>query len=236
MKGPCFWRATGLGKSRCIGSGFVGGSTLPPHSTRFEPCLDASAALGNYLPVETAFRQARALPPASHARIKTGDRVPQINTYWRMDFSSKRVVSLGDGLDEFESLIANAVDIRLPADVPVALTFSGGRFQHHCRNSSKFLQQTSVLLDHLLRHRARSQRGNSHCPRSGRTAWSGLALQTIRLPPGVDAGLAQGFGLCGSALWPHGHQLFAATLRCHPIRSEAKVVLSGNGADELLLG
>jgi asparagine synthase (glutamine-hydrolysing) len=73
----------------------------------------------------TAFRAARKLPPGSTLVYEDGRAT--ISRYWRLDFSSKRVV--GDPREIYEELrerIRAATARRLIADVPLGAFLSGG--------------------------------------------------------------------------------------------------------------
>jgi asparagine synthase (glutamine-hydrolysing) len=74
----------------------------------------------------TAYIQARALPPASFEWVGVDNLTPQISRYWQMDFSRKSKQAFPELLDEYEQLLTDAISIRLRSDVTVAITFSGG--------------------------------------------------------------------------------------------------------------
>ncbi len=74
----------------------------------------------------TVYENAHAVPYASYCFVRLGEPAPYGERYWRMDFSRKSTHGLDDLLDEYESLLTDAVAIRLRSDVPLAITFSGG--------------------------------------------------------------------------------------------------------------
>ncbi|HZV62103.1 MAG TPA: asparagine synthase (glutamine-hydrolyzing) [Methylophilaceae bacterium] len=197
--------------------------------------LDAYAALGSYLPGETAFRQVRSLPAASHAKVELKSLSPQISRYWRLDFSHKSKLSLEAALEAFEGLFANAVDIRLRADVPVALTFSGGVDSGIIaavakKFSGKALSCWTIDYD--------TPEDPSEETDIARRVASQLGLEWHYkhfdyhhdLIPALREALQYVDQPCGHIAVSYSRRLYAA------IRPAAKVVLSGNGADELFLG
>jgi asparagine synthase (glutamine-hydrolysing) len=197
--------------------------------------LDAYGALGSYLPGETAFRQARSLPSASYAWVDAKKMTPRVSVYWRLDFSKKSSLSMETALEKFEELISNAVDIRLRSDVPVALTFSGGVDSGIIaavakKFSGKRLSCWTIDYD--------TEADRSEETEIARRVAAELGLDWhfkhfdyhTELLPALRGALEFVDQPCGHIAISYSRQLYAA------IRSEAKVVLSGNGADELFLG
>ena len=198
--------------------------------------LDAYSAVGDFLPGRTAFRQGRSLPPASYATVDLeGERVPHVEVYWRMDFSRKFEGSFEEATDAFEELIADAIAIRLRADVPVALTFSGGvdsgiiaavarrrlnvplscwtTDYHTDEDPSEETQIAQRVADHLGLD-WHYQHFDYH---------NELVSSLREVLGRVDQP-------CRHIAISYSDRLYAA------IRPKATVVLSGNGADELFLG
>jgi asparagine synthase (glutamine-hydrolysing) len=103
---------------------FAGGWVRP----RLDPrALAETLHLWAPTPERSAFLGVRSLPPGSTAVFLRGDL--SIRRYWDLDLSDERVE---EGLDfdraaeELESLLEDAVRLRLLADVPVAAYLSGG--------------------------------------------------------------------------------------------------------------
>lgn len=197
--------------------------------------LDAYAALGNYLPGETAFRQARSLPAASYANVAAEDLTPKISTYWRLDFSRKAPVSLDSALEQFEELFASAVDIRLRSDVPVALTFSGGVDSGIIAAVAKKFSGRSLSCWTIDYDTADDPSEETAIAK--RVAellglkWNYKHFDYLQdLIPALQEALRVVDQPCGHIAVGYSRHLYAA------IRPAAKVVLSGNGADELFLG
>jgi len=233
-KKPLYW--TSLGGRFYFASSLDAFRAIPGWTGELSRLnLDAYAVLGSYLPGETAFRQARSLPAACYAWVDTKHLTPKVSTYWRLDFSRKSFLSLETALEQFENLIANAVDIRLRADVPVALTFSGGVDSGIIaavakKFSGKQLSCWTIDYD--------TEDDRSEETEIARRVAAELGLDWHfkhfdyhrELLPALRAALEFVDQPCGHIAISYSRQLYAA------IRSEAKVVLSGNGADELFLG
>lgn len=75
----------------------------------------------------TPFKGIYELPPGHHMLVKNG--IVQIEKYWRMEFPSEADPNPADfsqKVEELEVLLKDAVRIRLRADVPVGAYLSGG--------------------------------------------------------------------------------------------------------------
>ncbi|TLX75687.1 asparagine synthase (glutamine-hydrolyzing) [Labilibacter sediminis] len=72
----------------------------------------------------TAFKGVYEVPPGHYAVYKQG--VLSVKPYWRLNFESQRNISLADAADEFKSLFKDSLALRMRADVPVAAYLSGG--------------------------------------------------------------------------------------------------------------
>ncbi len=72
----------------------------------------------------TAFKGIKEVPPGHYAKIKNG--ILNIHPYWRLSFSDQQAISLGDAVDQFRSLFKDSLALRMRADVPVAAYLSGG--------------------------------------------------------------------------------------------------------------
>jgi len=76
----------------------------------------------------TLFKGVRELPPGHYMVVKEHDI--EIKAYWELNFQgdsgANGKATLSDSMEEFESIIADSVRLRLRADVPVAAYLSGG--------------------------------------------------------------------------------------------------------------
>ncbi len=102
-------------------------------SGKVTPKLDTRAlweTLHLWAPTEerSMFEGVRALPPGSVAHLPSGGRL-SVRRYWRLDLSDERVdrqLTEAQALEELEALMTDALRLRLRADVPVAAYLSGG--------------------------------------------------------------------------------------------------------------
>ena len=73
----------------------------------------------------TIFKDIYCLPPANYMLVRNGQL--NIQPYWELDFATEESVRTPqDYLDEFEHLLIDSTLIRLRADVPVGAYLSGG--------------------------------------------------------------------------------------------------------------
>jgi asparagine synthase (glutamine-hydrolysing) len=72
----------------------------------------------------TAFKGVYELPPAHHISLHNGQM--RIGKYWDLSFSQTKAWTMDQALENFESLLSDAVRLRLRSDVPVAAYLSGG--------------------------------------------------------------------------------------------------------------
>jgi len=81
-----------------------------------------------YIPGEsTLFKGIRKLPPASVLKIDTETGQFNVKQYWEWSFpEAEGKISLGEATEEFDRLFSDAVSIRLRSDVEVGSLLSGG--------------------------------------------------------------------------------------------------------------
>jgi asparagine synthase (glutamine-hydrolysing) len=79
-----------------------------------------------YVPApRTIYREVAEVPAGHYLEITSGLRV-EVKSYWRPDWSGQRRVGFTEAVEETETLLKDAVKIRLRADVPVGCFLSGG--------------------------------------------------------------------------------------------------------------
>lgn len=87
--------------------------------------LDQICTFWSALTPNTPFREIFELSPGHH--IVFNRKGLKVTKYWSLDFNEKNAgLSLSDALDEFNELFSSAVKLRLKADVEVAAYLSGG--------------------------------------------------------------------------------------------------------------
>ncbi|AKR57792.1 hypothetical protein XM25_18790 [Devosia sp. H5989] len=198
--------------------------------------LDTYATVGDFRPGYTVFKQGRSLRPATYAIVDlNGDLTPRETTYWQLDFSRRFHGTFDDALSAFEALIADAISIRLRADVPLALTFSGGV------DSGIIAAVAAKRLDSPLscwtidydapddpsEEVAVARRVADHLGLDWHFSHFDYHSNLV---PSLREALIHVDQPCRHLAIGYSARLYAA------IRPQATVVLSGNGADELFLG
>ncbi|MBI3416398.1 MAG: asparagine synthase (glutamine-hydrolyzing) [Verrucomicrobia bacterium] len=178
---------------------------------------------------DTIFEEVQMMPPASSLTFD-GQRLEQ-RCYWRMEYAPKTAASYEEALEQTRELIAESIQIRLRSDVPVAVFLSGGI-------------DSSVIAYEIARA-------------------GGTNLQTFTVAAGGDdldespvaARTAQALGIKNTVLplqlnpletlkflAAHFDQPFADSSAIPTFeisrmaRQHVKVVLNGDGGDELFAG
>ena len=72
----------------------------------------------------TMFKNIKKLPPAHIMMCKGGKQ--EIKKYWELDFSKKIKIAESEALEQLNVLLEDAVKIRLISDVPLGVLLSGG--------------------------------------------------------------------------------------------------------------
>jgi asparagine synthase (glutamine-hydrolysing) len=234
-KKPLFW--TVLGGLFCFASTLDAFRELPGWQSTLSPsAMLFSSIVGSFANGRTIYKQAFALPPASHAVVRLdGDLQPKIETYWRPVFGQKSRRGLPDLLDEYETLLSDAVNIRLRSDVPIALTFSGGVDSGTVAYIAT--RKLGQKLDcYTIDYHTDADQSEETIIAKAVAERLGLSWRFIHFDYHRDllASLADEYRYydqpCQQLGLVYSGRLFKA------IKPHATVVLSGNGADELFTG
>ena len=94
-------------------------ATLSPYA------LDQYLTLRFVQPPDTFFERIRALPPAHFMIWETGSP-PRIERYWDLTYGPKWMYSEEETLERIDELLAESVRLHLTSDVPVGAFLSGG--------------------------------------------------------------------------------------------------------------
>lgn len=183
-----------------------------------------------YIPAPfSIYRGIRKLPPAHFGVLDAGGL--RIERYWQLDYQRQSRLSEAETLDAFEEKLSEAVRLRMVADVPVGALLSGG-------------VDSSVVVALMARH-ARSpvhtfsvgfaELGFDESPYASMAAHicgtqhhpASLDKPDLAILPRLVRHYGEPFG--DSSALPS----FAV---CAAARTELKVVLNGDGGDELLGG
>jgi len=202
----------------------------------FRPHLNRDA-LGHYLrhlyvhPTQTIYENVHVLPPAHSLVLKSGKM--EIERYWQLPVTRSDIASpasLEETLEEFDRLFERAVQKQLVADVPVAAFLSGGL------DSSSVVAAATRHHSQLVTLAFGFESSNSELPfargMAQKLGTTHIELETPRTEIGeLMCEMARVFDepFADSSNIPT--YLIAQAARRH-----AKVVLTGDGGDELLAG
>ncbi|HET6630839.1 MAG TPA: asparagine synthase (glutamine-hydrolyzing) [Woeseiaceae bacterium] len=87
--------------------------------------LDQYLALRIICPPRTMFQGVHKLPPAHYLLYRPGGE-PEIRRYWDLDFSEKTRTREADLLDELHAIVVDTLRHHMVSDVPVGALLSGG--------------------------------------------------------------------------------------------------------------
>ena len=191
--------------------------------------------LANFLEDTTIYKQAFSLPFASFAFVQSSQLEPQPYRYWNMDFSQKSTKSLKALIAEYESLLTDAINIRLNSDVPIAITYSGGvdsgTIAAYCAQN---LNQS--LRCYTIDYHTETDPSAETLIAKRSAAYLGLDWHFIQYDyhGTLLKELASAYTFysepCSQLALVYSYHLYKI------IKQFATVVLSGNGADELFTG
>lgn len=209
---------------------------IPGWTSRLLPsAMDLYVRLGSFPNDLTIFEQANALPPGCCAVVRPGDAAPRIERYWQLRFDNKQRLSTTDAVDAYEAVLTDAIRVRLRADVPLALTFSGGvdsgTIATLCaRKLNRSPDCYTIDYDTLDDPSAETAIARQAAEHLG-LPWRHIQYD-YRRDLFADAGHAcQAFDQpCSQLAMAYSQRLYDT------IGPLAKVVLCGNGADELFTG
>jgi len=227
-----------------IGNSFAFASTLEAlralpgfDDTISQVALTRYLVLGAFPGTDTIYAGAQALPAASHMTISAS--TPTVSgppvTYWRPAYGEKARGAEKVLLEGYEDLLTDAVRLRLRADVPVALTFSGGVDSGSVAAVARHRLDCRLACYTVDYHTADDPSEESLIAEAC-AAKLDLPWQHIQYDYHNDllADLPDAYRVydqpCQQLALVYSHRLYTT------IRPYATVVLSGNGADELFTG
>jgi asparagine synthase (glutamine-hydrolysing) len=183
----------------------------------------------------TMFRGIRKLQPG-HRMVFEGGRL-RVERYWDVDFNADPGRSDEESLERFQALLDESVRLRMIAEVPVGIFLSGGI------DSSAILAKMAQLTDHRVQSFAVGYRTSGERePADNEFAYARLAAQSVGADHHEYRVTAEQFR---DFLPDLVHKLDEplADPSCIPLyflsrlaREHITVVLSGEGADEILGG
>lgn len=233
-KKPLFWAV--------LGGRFYFSSTIdafkgaPGWSGRLsQSAIALYGRLGVFPNDLTVFEQAKALPPGCHATIGPDSLAPAVARYWRLRFPARRRRDFLMAAGEYEELLTDAIKLRLRADVPVAITFSGGVDSGTI--AALAAQRLGVKLScYTIDYDAEDDPSEETAIARATASHLGLDWKYLHYDYHHDL-LADAVRACEAFDQPCNHLAMAYSQRLYDtIRPHATVVLSGAGADELFTG
>jgi asparagine synthase (glutamine-hydrolysing) len=233
-KKPLFWT--------CIGGALAFASTLAAfralpgwNDATSEAGLVLYSFLGGFPSDTSAFAAAKSLPAAHCAWFEPGTQAPRIARYWSPRYDRKANLAERALLDEYADTLGDAVRLRLRADVPIALSFSGGTDSGTIAALAVGLSQAPLncyTIDYDT-----PEEPSVEVAMARRVA-ADLKLPWQHIQYDYRAELLESFHDAYQDFDQPCQQLaLVYARRLHQVMSErCRVVLSGNGADELFTG
>lgn len=202
----------------------------------FDPAIDL-AAIDQFLRLQyvpapaTAYRAVRKLEPGCLLEIDAGTGAVAQRRYWRPSWGAHRAGSLDAWAERIEAAVAESVDAHLAADVPYGVFLSGG-------------MDSSLVAACVARRVGRSL--TAFCigfEEEGfdERAWAGRVAARIGVELRTETVRCDALGILPRLLDHYGEPFGdpSAIPTWHVARlarSAAKMVLSGDGGDELFAG
>lgn len=185
----------------------------------------------NYMPApSTLFRNIRQLLPGRYLRVEADGRVEE-HEYWRLEFIENETRSENDWIESFSSLLDTVVNQHLLADVPFGAFLSGG-----VDSSAVVYWMTQNLAEPVKTFTAKFNEDSfdesGYARRVARHL--GTAHHEAVILPDVSAVLP-------AIVW-HAEEptadssMVALYYLARAARQRVKMVLCGDGADEILAG
>lgn len=233
-KKPLFW--TRVGDALLFASTSAAFRSVPGwDGTLSSAGLVLYSFLGGFPADTTAYASVKAVPPAHYGWFAPGDAAPRLSRYWLPHYDRKPGGGINERLDEYEELLGDAIKIRLRSDVPVALSFSGGVDSGSIAAIAKLKCATDLRCYTIDYDSPESP--------SPEVALSAQVAERLKLPwthiqydyrreliEGLPAAYQHFDQPCQQLPLVYSQRLYDAMSR------HCRVVLSGNGADELFTG
>lgn len=200
----------------------------PGLATLSPSALDQYLTLRFVQPPETFFEGVRSLPPA-HVMV-VDERGIRIERYWDLDYGPKWTLSEADTLDRIDELVEESVRLHLTSDVPVGAFLSGGL------DSTLIASYASKVLGPELRT---FSMGIPHGDLNELPAAAAVAARygTRHFAEEVSPSVVADLPRLISALDEPADPLSICLLHLARMTArEVKVVLGGDGGDELFGG
>ena len=233
-KKPLFWMRQ---RGRFYFSSTIDAFTaVPSWSGRLlQSAIALYGRLGCFPDDLTVYEQVRALPPASFATVEPSAAAMNVVKYWRLTFPARRKKDFDAAAEEYETILTDSIRLRLRADVPLALTFSGG-VDSGTIAALAAKRLGAALKCYTIDYDVEEDRSAETNIARSVAAHLGLDWQYLHYDYKVS--LLADVGNAYQAFdQPCNHVPMAYSQRLYNmIRPYAKVVLSGAGSDEIFTG
>ena len=233
-KKPLFW--TRIGDLLAFSSTIEAFRRIPGWTDELStPGLVMFSFLGGFPHASTAYAQAHAIPPAHYGWFRPGDDAPTLTRYWLPRYADKARATEPALLEEYGALLDDAVRLRLRSDVPVAISFSGGVdsgsiaavAKLHCGTDLRCYTIDYDTPDHPSPEVALA----GHVAQRLGLSWTHIQYDyREELLAGLIAAYRDFDQPCQQLALVYSRRLYEVMSR------HCRVVLSGNGADELFTG
>jgi asparagine synthase (glutamine-hydrolysing) len=200
-----------------------------------EASINLYGLIGGFLDDSTIYEGAKSLPAGCWAIVEGNRWRPEIHRYWRMSFGQQEQGGLAERLEEYGDILADAIRIRLRSDVPLALTFSGGvdsgTIAAICAKRLQIPLRCYTIDYHTDDDPSEETINAKKAAAHLNLEWNYVHFDYHEdLLPELQDAYRFYDQPCQQMAMVYSHRLYKA------IRPFAKVVLSGNGADELFTG
>jgi len=195
-----------------------------------------AALFNSFVGDETIYSDVKSLLPASILKFEQGvGASPEIQRYWALDFDRKHRSSLRSSLWEYREILTDALEIRLRSDVPIGMTFSGGV------DSGTLAALVSQDLERPMKYFTidyDSVADPSREVAASRSVAATLGLDWRLIQFDYHTQMLDGLD---AAYRPYDAptakmDIVFVDLLYRALADHVKVVLSGNGADEIFMG
>ena len=234
-KKPLYW--TRLNGVFCFASTLDAFRAVPGwRGTLDRDALAFFCIAGFFNSSRTIYADARAVPPGTWMRVTAQCAEPQTGNYWRLRIpAQKSGVALSSLIEQYESLLTDALRIRLRSDVPLALTFSGGvdsgTLAALCVKRLGIAPRCYTIDYHTKDDPSGETLTAERVSRELGVPWDHIQFDYHRdLLSDLDDLYSPFDQPCTQIGLVYSRRLYEA------IRPYAKVVLTGNGADEIFTG
>lgn len=182
---------------------------------------------------ETLFKGIRELRGGENALFDLVARTWSVSKHWTLPEEPDLEITPGEALERFTYLFEDAVRLRFRADVPIALTCSGGVDSTAVAiATAKLGKDVTMFTSHLPLDQAIDESGYA------RTVSERLMLPLVPVRPDIGQWKEEVAALSRAQAMPYGSlSLYVHWALLKAIRAQGiPIVLSGQGADEVFFG